>query len=147
MWLRLRDCECDTTSLVIAIPLPEDMKENKVEHAIESNKDTFFVSHDQSYIRTVSEIDSEGRVIRVFDNKEQLDCVHLALDSFGCLLVADFYDDSVVLLDEHLQFITILLDKERLDNAEPQKLSYNKNNNRLAVGLTNGHVKIFDCHV
>jgi hypothetical protein len=112
------------------------------EHAIESNRDSFFVRHRG----TVSEIDSEGRVIRVFDNKE-LYCRHLALDSVGRLLVADWKTYCVVLLDEHLQFIKILLDKERLDNARPSRLSYNKNHNKLAVGLYNGHVKIFDCLV
>jgi hypothetical protein len=60
------------------IPYTGDLKYT-VSHAIESNKDSFFVCHSQSggpsyqsdddvIPRTVSEIDSEGRVIRVFDN-------------------------------------------------------------------------------
>jgi hypothetical protein len=131
------------------IPLTEDMKEYGVLHAIESNRHSFFVSHQLSDHgpNTVSEIDSEGRVIRVFDNKEQLHCIYLALDSVGRLLVADWKNKSVVLLDERLKFITILLDKELLGNACPVRLNYNKNNNRLAVLLDNSHVKIFDCHM
>ena len=86
-------------------------------------------------------------MIRVFDNKEQLNCVHLALDSVGRLLVADYNNRRVVLLDEHLELIRILFDKERLDGARPWRLSYNKNNNKLAVGLWNkSQVKIFDCN-
>ena len=131
------------------IPYTGDLKKHGVLHAIESNKDSFFVSHKQSDDKpiTVSEINSEGRVIRVFANKEQLDCVHLALDSVGRLLVADWNNRRVVLLDEHLELIRILFDKERLDGARPWRLSYNKNNNRLAVGLWNkSQVKIFDCN-
>ena len=86
-------------------------------------------------------------MIRVFDNKEQLDCEHLALDSVGRLLVLDWKNKNVVLLDEHLKFNRILIDKKRLDNAEPLTLSHNKNNNRLAVGLGNGQVKIFEYNV
>jgi hypothetical protein len=129
------------------IPYTEDMKKYGVKHAIESNRDSFFVCHKQSYggPRTVSEINSKGRVIRVFNNKEQLDCGHLTLDSVGRLLVVDWGNYSVVLLDEHLQFTTILLDKERLDDVRPVTLKYNKNNNRLAVGLNNGHVKTLTC--
>ena len=132
------------------IPYTEDyMMKYEVQHAIESNRNSFFVSHRQSdgVTNTVSEIDSKGRVIRVFPNKEQLDCHHLALDSVGRLLVAEWKNCGIVLLDGHLQFIKILLDKEQLGGAQPRRLSYNKNNNRLAVGLNNGHVKIFECHV
>lgn len=133
---------------IMNIPLTGDMEEQGVNHAIESNRDSFFVIHGQSVGNdTVSEIDSKGRMIRVFDNKEQVHCYHLALDSVGCLLVADYFNKRVVLLDEHLQFSRILIDSEQLDNAKPMRLSYNKNNNRLAVGFYNGHVKIFDCLV
>jgi hypothetical protein len=86
-------------------------------------------------------------VIRVFDNKQQLNCRHLALDSVGRLLVLDCDNCRVVLLAEHLQFIQNLLDKERLGDSRPMRLSYNKNNNRLAVGLNyKSQVKIFDCN-
>ena len=132
------------------IPLTEDLKKYEVYHAIESNRNSFFMSHGQSKdnIRTVSEIDSEGRVIREFDNKEQLNCAYLALDSAGRLFVADWKNDRVVLLHEYLKFITVLIDKERfIDGAPPVRLNYNKNNNRLAVGFYDGRVKIFDCHV
>jgi hypothetical protein len=132
------------------IPYTEDyMKKYEVQHAIESNRNSFFVSHRQSdgVTNTVSEINSKGRVIRVFDNKEQLNCVYLALDSVGRLLVADWKNCGIVLLDGHLQFIKILLDKKQLGGAKPRRLNYNKNNNRLAVGLDNGHVKIFECHM
>jgi hypothetical protein len=131
------------------IPYTGVLKEYGVFHAIESNKDSFFVSHYQSVLGpiTVSEINSEGRVIRVFDNKEQLNCVHLALDSVGRLLVADYWNSRVVLLDEDLELIRILFDKERLDGVLPGRLSYNKNNNKLAVGLWDkSQVKIFDCN-
>jgi hypothetical protein len=80
----------------------------------------------------------------VFDYKQQLHCDHLAFDSVGRLLVTDWDNHCVVLLDEHLRFIKVLLDRGQLDGARPCRMSYNQNNNnRLAVGLDNGHVKIF----
>ena len=48
------------------------------------------------------------------------------------------------MFDEHLQYERILIDNKQLDNAQPTGLNYNKNNNRLAVGLYNGDVKIFE---
>jgi hypothetical protein len=127
------------------IPLAEDITRYDVRHAIESNRDSFFVIHGLSSDNsTVSEIDSEGRVIRVFDNKQKLACGHLALNSVGRLLVSDWWKNSqVVLFDEHLKYERILIDNKRLD-ARPMRLNYNKNNNRLMVGLRNGHVKIFE---
>ena len=126
------------------IPLLKGIKRNNVQHAIESNRDSFFVSHGMSDNSTVSEIDSEGRVIRVFNNKQQLGCVQLALDSVGRLLVSDFMNSRVVLFDEHLKYDRILIDTKRLNNSRPWTLNYNKNNNRLTVGLNNGQVKIFE---
>jgi hypothetical protein len=91
----------------------------------------------------VREIDSEGRVIRVFDNKQQFFCVHLALDSVGRLLAADFENCQVVLFDDDLKYERILIDNKRLVNSKPFSLHYNSNN-RLTVGFDNGHVKIFE---
>jgi hypothetical protein len=153
------------------IPLTGNVKKHIFFHAIESNRNTFFVIHIQTdcgpstisemifvyqlgrrpqlELRpyTVSEIDSEGRVIRVFDNKQQLYCVHLALDSVGRLFATDRKNscfNNVVLFAEHLTYERILIDKKRLDNSYPMRLNYNKSNNRLAVGLGNGLVKIFE---
>ena len=100
--------------------------------------------HESLSNSTVSEIDSEGREIRVFDNEQQLYCFHLALDSVGRLLVTDWNNNQVVLLNEDLKFERTLIDSIQLDNARPWRLNYDKNNNRLTVGLHNGHVKIFE---
>jgi hypothetical protein len=127
------------------IPLPKDIMINIAFHAIESKRDSFFVCHGQfDNNNTVSEINSKGRVIRVFDNNQQLRCYHLALDSFGRLIVADLKNSQVVLLDQYLKYEIILIDNKRLDNVGPTRLNYNKNNNRLTVGLLSGHVKIFE---
>ena len=107
--------------IIKKIPLKEDIKRHIVEHAIESNRDSFFVSYGTLDNSTVSEIDSECRVIRVFDNKQQLNCVHLALDSVGRLLVADWKNRQVVLFDEHLKYERILIDNERLHYAWPYR--------------------------
>ena len=129
-----------------SIPLPGNIKIEFAKLAIESsNRNSFFVSYGASFDNSaVSEIDSKGRVIRVFDNKQLLDCAHLALDSVGRLLVADWKNKRVALLDEHLEYVRVIFDNRRLYDAEPYKLSYNESNNRLTVGLNNGQVKIFE---
>ena len=125
------------------IPFSKNIKKHFVEHVIETNRGTFFVCHGhQSGNRTVSEIDSEGRVIQVLDNKQRFDCYHLALDSFGRLIAAEWKNNQVVLFNEHLQYERVLVNK-RSDNAVPTKLSYNKKNNRLMVCLDNKQVEIF----
>ena len=129
------------------IPLPEDMSTHILWHAIESRRDSFFVIHGlMGLSNTVSEIDSEGRVIRVFNNDEHLvNGGYLALDPVGRLLVADRKNNRIVLLNEFLDFQRVLFDEKRLDNERPWRLSYNKNTDRLAIGLCNGRVKIFEC--
>ena len=126
------------------IPLPENMKMDVIWHAIESNRDSFFAIHGPSDDKTVSEMDSDGRVIRVLDNSDQkLDLFYLALDSRGTLLVADYNNSHVALLDENLKFDRILFDRKQLDNGGPLTLNC-LTENRVVVGMDNGRVKIFD---
>ena len=83
-------------------------------------------------------------MIQVLDNKQQLGCGHLALDSVEQLLVGVWDSSGVVIFDEYLKYKRILIRRKRLDNSWPARLNYNKNNNRLMVGLDNGTVKIFE---
>ena len=116
-----------------------------IEHAIESNRDSFFVCHGHSNFRTVSEIDSEGREIRVFDSKQRLYCGHIALDSVGRLLVADWNNKRVVVLNDRLKYERIFNHKKLLDKAVPVRMNFDINCNTLMVGLIDGKVLIFDC--
>ena len=125
------------------IPFSENIKEDRVYHAIESNWKSFFVSHGLSGNFKVSEIDSEGLEIRVFGDKQQLGYGHLALDSVGRLLVADSKNKRVDSLNGDLKYKRTLIDSTQLYNVCPCTLHYDKSNNRLTVGLDNGHVKIF----
>ena len=125
-----------------SIVLPEDKERGDANHVIETNRNTFIVSYSSFTLR---EIDSNGREIRVFDSNQQLRCRYMSLDSVGRLLVTDYKNRCVVLFDEHLNCKRILIDAKRLDDAWPRRLNYDKKNKRMAVGLDNGHVKIFQC--
>jgi hypothetical protein len=136
------------------ILLTEDITRYDAHHAIESNRDSFFVHHgrldwyslstiqvDWDSNPTVSEIDSEGRVIRKLSQRPpQFICERLALDSVGRLLVADDVHNQVVVFDERLKYKRILIDKE----FNPRWVNYDKNNKRLMIGLSNGQFKIFE---
>jgi hypothetical protein len=129
-------------------------------HAIESNNKTFYVrclntadkytyTRDNKtykcYYTHVREIDnSRGRVLRELKDK-RFDCVCMALNSVGRVMIADWKYNRVVLLDEQLKYKRTLLLKKQLDNEHPIRLNYNKNSNRLAVGLYNGQVKMYEC--
>ena len=84
-------------------------------------------------------------MIRVFDHQQQIDCVHLAVNSIGCLLFADWNNSRVYSMSEHFKYETVLVDNKQLDNEWPYRLNYNKSNKRLTVGLNNGQVKVFQC--
>ena len=102
----------------------------------------------------VSEVDREGHVIRSFGGRRgkgqhQLALEyfggHIAIDSFGRVLVADWGNDRILLLTEHLEFDRVLLDKERGDfNSRPKRLYYDEQNKQLMIGFGDGGVNIYE---
>ena len=99
-------------------------------HAIESNRDSFLVSTYcyREHKGKVTEIDSKGQVIRVFESTH-ISCGYMALDSFGRVIVADRKIKQIILLNEDLEYERVLINKEQLDKEHPRRLNYNKNNN------------------
>ena len=140
--------------LLERIQLPEFMDPR---HAIETKRGTFIVCHtgrrrDANH-DGVSEVDREGHAIRSFggrrgEGQHQLnldDGGHMAIDSFGRVLVADKGNDRIVLLTEHLEFNRILLDKKRGDfNSTPGRLYYDEKIKQLLIGFRDGKVNIYE---
>ena len=90
----------------------------------------------------VSEVDREGHVIRSFggrrgDGQHQLNSPwHMAIDSVGRVLVADYGNRRILLLSEELKCDRILLDKKRGDfDGGPFRLYYDERNQQLMVGF------------
>jgi hypothetical protein len=107
----------DTPEELKHIPLPRYMN---AYHAVETSRGTFAVCHtgrpgNEKYDQ-VSEVDIEGRVIRVYGGQRghgprQLnEPHHLAQDAAGRLLVADCYNRRILLLSSQLELYRILLD-------------------------------------
>ena len=80
----------------------------------------------------------------MFDNEQQLYSGHTALDSVGRLLVVDWNNKRVVLLNERLKYVRILSHNEQLENALPVRMNFDINCNRLMVSLAEGKVLFFD---
>ena len=112
-------------------------------HAIESNNETFFVSHRNgpldSHYYEVSEINSVGHVIRSSGRQLGLHWPrHLAFDSIGRLLVTDSgVNGRILLLNEELKLERVLLEYEK--DQRPYRLNYNKKTNQLIVGFDGSH--------
>ena len=118
--------------------------EQSLSRVIESNRGSFFVVRESSSDHnTVSEKDSAGRVIRVFD--KQIVGHYMALDSDDGLLVGPFNVRnkrlSFLQLDENLNLKNTLITRRLQSNL--RALFYDKNSKVLAVSLDNGEVKIF----
>jgi hypothetical protein len=121
-------------------------------HGLETNRRTCIVglTHgqdtDEQHDR-VSEVRADGHVIRYHGDQRgsgpnQLsDPYHLALDARGRVLVADYNNQRVLLLNEQLQFELVLLDKKQTSlNREPRRLCYVQD----LVGLTGGDVNVYE---
>jgi len=74
----------------------------------------------------VSEVDVTGRLLRTFTDVKRPD--HLSLDSEGRVLVADWYNDRILLLNNELQLQRVLF-----DTNSPTLLCYDELTSRLYV--------------
>jgi len=123
------------------VPLPRYMTDPQ--HAVESPSGTFVVAHKntQRKQRQVSEVNTEGRVLRQFSGSLGF-TPHVAVDSQGNIFVADFDNRRILLLDAHLSLCRVIIDEHQL-NYEPQRLCYNEQSGQLLVGRYYG-VSVFD---
>jgi len=133
------------------VQLPGDMGP---EHAVESPTGTFIVSryNEQQEQHDVSEVNTGGEVLRQFSDSHLpsvVDIGHIVVDSHGNILVADRYFDKhrILLLDDHLAFRRVIIDKRQLNDKSPERLCYIEQSGQLLVALRGGSsVAVFDVH-
>jgi len=102
---------------VCKVKLPLDMD---VLHAVATDHNTFIVCLRTAEISLflLREVNLNGDSVRMCRVAFNLP-IHLAIDPAGCVLVADRYDNRVVLLDECLRLKRVLLAE---DLEEPRRL-------------------------
>lgn len=98
---------------------------------------------------SMSELNSDGFVVKETDFKQFNEPEHLLVDSKRRILIADSGNNQVIVLDDKLKFERILLDytlngreaqqSERV-SSKPWRMSFNANNKRLVVGMNHSNV-------
>jgi len=123
------------------VPLTRYMTD--LRHAVESPSGSFVVAHWNTQLNQVSEVNTEGRVLRQFSGSHG-DTPHLAIDSQGNIFVADFDNHHILLLDARLALRRVIIDEHQL-NYKPRRLCYNEQSGQLLVALDLlGGVSVFD---
>jgi len=80
----------------------------------------------------VSEADVTGRLLRTFT--DDLGSYHLSADSEGRVLVADWLNWRILLLNSELRLQRVLIDTDsRVKLREPSRLCYDERTSRLYV--------------
>src|SRR5664279_3828468 len=88
----------------------------------------------------VAELDGEGRVLRVFgglrcDGPHQLNWPrYLSLDVDGRVLVADWGNSRILLLDSKLKLQRVLLSADNKLDSKPWRMYFNQQTGQLTVG-------------
>jgi len=128
------------------VQLPDDMEPW---HAVESPTGTFIVSRYNYELdqHDVSEVSTGGEVLRQFSGSHLLSLgltPHVAVDSHGNILVADFSNRRILLLDAHLTLLRVVIDKHQLNDKSPRRLCYIEQSGQLLVALSDGGVAVFD---
>jgi len=130
------------------VQLPDDMVPV---HAVESPTGTFIVSRYNVQLDQgdVSEVNTGGEVLRQFSGSHLSplrDTPHVAVDSHGNILVADFDNRRILLLDAFLTLLRVIIDKHQLNYKPPRRLCYIEQSGQLLVGLgvDGGGVAVFD---
>jgi len=129
------------------VDLPDDMKPL---HAVEFPTGTFIVSHFRRLNKWhVSEVDTGGQVLRQFSGSRlhlrPLSSIqHVAVDSQGNILVADYHAGRILLLDSELALRRVIIDEHQLSSRLPWRLCYVEQSGQLLVGFHEGDVMLFD---
>ena len=130
------------------VNLPVEMSPR---HAVESPAGTFIVSNRIKPLKEngqhrISEVDMVGNVLRHFTGSRLLKLgfsPHIAVDSRGNILVADYGNCHILLLDARLTPRGIVIDKHQLNNGKPQRLCYVERTGQLLVSRDRS-VAVFD---
>ena len=107
-------------------------------HAVQSPTGTFIVSHKNTLQKQfqVSEINTEGQVLRQFSGSLLGLTEHIAVDSQGNIFVADCHNRHILLLDAQLALRRVIVDKLQLNYDRPWRLCYKEQSGQLMVGLS-----------
>jgi len=115
-------------------------------HAVESPTATFIVGHSNTpmnrYGYQVSEVSTEGQVLRQFSGKSQ----HIAVDRQGNIFVADsdLRDGRILLLDAQLALRRVIIDERQLNDRLPRRICYMDKSGQLLIGFDDDGVAVFD---
>jgi len=112
-------------------------------HAVESPTGTFIISqyNEQLEQHQLIEVNTAGQQLRQFSRSLGL-TPDIAVDCSGNILVADWSNRRILLLDNHLSLRRVIIDEHQL-NYEPDRLCYMEQSGQLLVGLGR-QVAVFD---
>ena len=117
------------------VQLPDYMEPR---HAVELPTGTFIVSHEERQRGQISEVNTDGEVLRQFSGSRllSLGSTHqIAVDSHGNIFAADFDNRHILLLDAQLTLRRIILDEHQLNYKKPRCLCYTERSGQLLVGF------------
>jgi len=115
------------------------------EHAVESPTGTFVVAHRNTQLHQyqVSEVNTAGQVLRQFSGSLGWS-ERIAIDSQGHILVADWDNSCILLLDDQLALRRVIVDQHQLNDKRPCCLCYVEQSGQLLVALSGHSVAVFD---
>ena len=115
-------------------------------HAVESPTATFIVGHYNSQLAQlqVSEVSTEGQVLRQFSGSSLGGSAYIAIDRQGNIFVADSGYRHILLLDAQLALRRVIIDARQLNGRRPWRLCYTDQSGQLLVGLIEDRVAVFD---
>ena len=132
------------------VGLPDYMEPR---HAVESPTGTFIVGYNNRQLNQcqVSEVNTEGQVLRQFSGSS-LGCpIRVAVDRQGNIFVADSAMHHILLLDAQLALRRVIIDARQLSDKKPERLNYlpwprfcyTDQSGQLLVGFIKGSVTVF----
>jgi len=124
-------------------------------HAVESPTGTFIVGHSNTQLRQwhVSEVSTEGQVVRQFSSSSLSWPEHIAVDRQGNILLADSRNRRILLLDAQLSLCRVIIDERQLSfrlprrrhvEQQPLRLCYMEQSGQLLIGFFYCNVAVFD---
>lgn len=140
------------------VPIPEGQGIKGLQHALKLNDGRFLLSHGDPSddLHRVCMLDSNGGLLQSFGSRkghgnESLNVpVHLAVDRKGYVLVADKYNNRIIVLNSELKFQRELIHVDsslypvKIDLEEGKKLLYVTFNRRAAdMKMTDGQLMTF----
>jgi len=130
----LLELDCESGQCSPFVTLPEEVQSPR--HAIQLSSGEVLVSHGEENVHLVRKIGTDGDIICIFGEEVEdfLPC-QMAVDKDGFVLVADYWNERVVLLSPSLEFVRDIWD---LGGGTPHRLCldhFHRTKLRLFVGV------------